>query len=140
MEAVTRSANVAMQFVETTTGYAYGMYVDGNGDGVRTADIKKAIDRRLGAMERLPDNFAGVDFGLLPSLPPVEPGSPAPGTDPIKLGASNLLSYSATGTSSSGSVYIRGRSGAQYVIRVLGDTGRTRILKFDARSGQWKPL
>ena len=140
MEAVTRSANVAMQFVETTTGYAYGMYVDGNGDGVRTADIKKAIDRRLGAMERLPDNFAGVGFGLLPSLPPVEPGSPAPGTDPIKLGASNLLSYSATGTSSSGSVYICGRSGAQYVIRVLGDTGRTRILKFDARSGQWKPL
>ena len=90
-------------------GYSFGVYVDGNGDGVRTPDITMSIDRPLGAVERLPDNFAGVDFGLLPGLPPVDAGSPAPGTDPIKLGASNLLSYSATGTSSSGSLYIRGR-------------------------------
>jgi hypothetical protein len=45
--------------------------------------------------------------------------------------------YSPTGTSSSGSVYICGRSKTQYVIRILGDTGRTRILRFDAPSGQW---
>ena len=140
MEAVTRSANAAMRFVESGAGYSYGVYVDGNGDGVRTQDITLSIDSPLGTPERLPDNFSGVDFGLLPALPPVEPGSPPPGTDPIKLGTSSLLSYSATGTSSSGSLYIRGRRGAQYVIRVLGDTGRTRVLKFDPRSNTWKPL
>ena len=140
MEAVSRSTNMAIEFVQAGTGYSYGTYVDGNGDGVRTPDIKKGIDRRLGAIEHLPDNYAGVDFGLLPGLPPVDAGSPAPGTDPIKLGSSNLLSYSAIGTSSSGSVYIRGRSQAQYVIRILGDTGRIRVLKFDQRSRQWKAL
>jgi hypothetical protein len=140
MEAVSRSANVALQFVQTGSGYSYGVYVDGNGDGVRTADINKGIDRRLGALEHLSDNFSGVDFGVLPGLPPVEAGTLAPGSDPIKLGAGNLLSYAATGTSSSGSVYICGRSKAQYVIRVLGDTGRTRVLRFDARARQWKPL
>ena len=121
-------------------GITYGTYVDGNGDGVRASDIKKGTDRRLGAIERLPDNYAGVDFGLLPGLPPVDPGSPAPGTDPIKLGSGNLLSYSAIGTSSAGSLYIRGRSKAQYTIRILGDTGRVRVLKFDPRSRRWKGL
>jgi len=140
MEAVSRSTNAAMQFIQVGAGYSYGIYVDGNGDGVRTLDIKNGIDRRLGAIERLPDNYAGVDFGLLPGLPPVDPGSPAPGTDPIKLGSSNLLSYSSIGTSSSGSVYVRGRGKVQYVIRILGDTGRTRVLKFDPYAHQWKAL
>lgn len=138
MEAVTRSTNAAMQFVQAGTGYSFGTYVDGNGDGVRTPDIQNGIDRSLGAMERLPDNYAGVDFGLLPGLPPVDPGSPAAGTDPVRLGNSNLLSYSSIGTSTSGSLYIHGRSQVQYVIRILGDTGRTRVLEFDPRSRQWE--
>jgi hypothetical protein len=140
MEAVNRSTNAALRFVESSAGYSYRVYLDGNGDGVRTADITASIDVPLGAIERLPDTFDGVDFGLLPALPPVEPGSPPPGTDPVKLGASNLLSYSPSGSSSSGSLYIRGRRGAQYVVRVLGDTGRTRVLKFDVHSYKWKPL
>ena len=94
MEAVTRSTNAAMQFVQDGAGYSYGVYVDGNGDGVRTSDITKGIDRRVGAVERLPDNYLGVDFGLLPNLPPVDPGGTPPGVDPIKFGASNLASKS----------------------------------------------
>jgi hypothetical protein len=129
-----------MQFVGTGNSFSYGVFVDGNGDGVRTQDIALSIDGQVAAFERLGDNFSGVEFGLLPALPPVEAGSSPPGTDPIKLGTSSLLSYSATGTSSSGSLYIVGRRGAQYVIRVLGDTGRTRILKFNADSNTWKPL
>ena len=139
MEAVNRSTNAAMQFASAGSGYSFGIYIDGNGDGVRTPDIKDGIDRAVGVIERLPVNFAGVDFGLLPALPPVDSDSPPPGTDPIKLGSSTLLSYSSTGTSSSGSVYIRGRR-VQYVIRILGDTGRTRVLKFDPQSGRWKAL
>jgi len=139
MEAVSRSTNAAMQFVQAGTGYSFGIYVDGNGDGVRTADIGNGVDVRLGAIERVPDNYPGVDFGLLPALPPVDPGGPPPGTDPIKLGSSTLLSYSSIGTSSAGSVYIRGRK-VQYVIRILGDTGRTRVLKFDRRDRLWKGL
>ncbi len=62
------------------------------------------------------------------------------GTDPIKLGASNILTFSPAGTSSPGSLYVLGRNRAQYVIRVLGQTGKTRVLKFDARARQWNPL
>ena len=138
MEAVKRSADVALQFAQTAQGIGYAAYVDGNGNGVRTPDIQRGIDRRLGFVERLPDRFAGVDFGVLPGLPPPE-GSAPPGSDPIKLGSRNLLSFSAVGTSSSGSVYIRGR-GAQYVVPVFGETGKTRVLKFNVRANRWSPL
>jgi hypothetical protein len=87
----------------------------------------------------LSDNYAGVDFGLLPDLPPIDPGGPPPGMDPIKLGSSALLSYAPSGSSSPGSVYIRGRK-VQYAIRILGDTGRTRILKFNPHDRLWKGL
>jgi type II secretory pathway pseudopilin PulG len=140
MEAVNRSTNTAMRFVKVGTHYVYRIYVDGNGDGVRTEDISSGVDRPLGAVERLADNHAGVDLAVLPGLPAVEPGSLAPGTDPVKLGSSSLLSYAPTGSSSSGSLYILGRGRVQYVIRIQGDTGRTRILKFESRSRRWKPL
>jgi len=140
MEAVQRSADVALRFTQTAGGYTYSVYLDGNGNGVRTRDIQRGIDRQIQTPERLRDQFAGVDFGTLPGLPPIDPAGPPPGTDPIKLGSSDILTFSALGTSSSGSLYIRGQRTAQYAIRVLGETGKTRVLKFEARTQQWKPL
>jgi len=135
-----QSTAVAAQFTQAAGSYAYAMYVDGNRNGVLTRDIQRGADRRLGAVERLSDQFTGVDFGAVPGLPAVDSGGTPPGTDPIRLGAGNLVSFSAAGTSSSGSVYIRGRRTAQFVVRVFGETGKTRVLKFDGRSRQWKPL
>ena len=140
MEAVLRSADVALQFVQAPGGYTFASYADGNGNGVRTRDIQRGTDQRIGAFERLADQFVGVDFGVLPGLPRVDAGSAPPGTDPIKLGPSNILTFTALGTSSSGSLYLRGRRNAQYVIRIFGETGKTRVLKFDPRAQQWKPL
>ena len=139
MEAVARSADVALQFVQTPDGYRYAEYRDGNGNGIRTRDIQRGLDPPVTAAERLPDQFAGVDFGVLPGLPAVDSGSTPLGTDPIKLGPSNILTFTALGTSSSGSLYIRGRRNIQYVIRVSGETGKVRVLKFDARGRQWLP-
>ena len=139
MEAVARSVDVALQFVPTTDGYTYAEYRDGNDNGIRTRDIQRGVDPPITAVERLPDQFAGVDFGVLPGLPAVDSGGAPPGTDPIKLGSSNILTFTALGNSSSGSLYVLGRRNAQYVIRVFGETGKTRVLKFDARARQWQP-
>jgi len=140
MDAIVRSADVGFRITQSSSGYAYTVYGDGNRNGIRTADIARGIDRELMPAERLPDLFAGVEFGVVPGLPPVDPGGTPPGTDPIKLGASNILTFSPAGTSSPGSLYVLGRNRAQYVIRVLGQTGKTRVLKFDARARQWNPL
>lgn len=140
MEAVVRSRTVALQFVSTSGTFAYTVYVDGNGDGVRTRDIQRGIDRPLAAVERLSDRFTDIEFGLVAGLPGIDPGDPPPGTDPIKLGTSNILSFSAMGTSTSGSLYIRGRRNTQCAIRVFGETGKVRALRYDSRTRQWKPL
>jgi hypothetical protein len=78
--------------------------------------------------------------GALPGLPSVDPGGTAPGSDPVRLGSGNIASFSAAGTASSGTIYIRGRRDVQYAVRIFGETGKTRMLKFDARTRRWKPV
>jgi hypothetical protein len=51
-----------------------------------------------------------------------------------------MVSFTAQGTATPGSLYIRGSGRAQFVVRIFGETGKTRILRFDPRSGTWKPL
>jgi type II secretory pathway pseudopilin PulG len=140
MEAIARSAAVGIRFVEEGGTFSYAVYVDGNGNGVRTTDISRGIDRPIHAAERLRDHFYGVDFGVLPGLPPVESGAALPGTDPVKLGAANILTFTPAGTSTSGSLYVLGRKGTQYVVRIFGETAKTRVLQFDRRARRWKPL
>jgi len=140
MEAVVRSTEVAMQFTETIGGYCYAVYRDGNRNGVLTRDIQDGIDRLIASVERLPDQFTGVDFGTIPGLPPVDAGGTPPGTDAIRLGAGSFASFSSAGSSSSGTVYIRSRRGAQYAVRIFGETGKTRMLKFDPMTRKWRPL
>jgi len=140
MEAVMRSADVALQFTSVAGGYSYAVYMDGNHNGVLTREIQRGIDRRVGPVEQLPDQFPGVDFGVIPGLPAIDPGSTAPGSDPIRLGAGSVATFSAAGTASSGTVYIRSRRDAQYAVRIFGATGKTRMLKFDLGTRQWRPL
>src|SRR5262245_28405522 len=106
-EAVMRSADVAMRFVQSGGGYAFAVHIDGNRNGVRAADIDRGIDRQLGAVQRLGDSFPGIDFGAIPGLPPVDEGAESPGSDPIRLGSSNAVTFTAMGTSTPGSLYIR---------------------------------
>lgn len=139
MDAVMRSVNVGLKFTAANGRYSYAVYVDGNGNGVRTSDISSGADPLLMPAERLADNFTNVEFGALPGLPAIDSGSSAPGADPIRLGASDIASFTALGTSTSGTVYIRGQR-AQYAVRIFGDTAKTRVLRFDARSNRWIPL
>jgi hypothetical protein len=140
MASVARSADVGLKFVDRGDGYVYTTYVDGNSNGVRTAEIDRGIDRVMQPAERLRDLFDGVDFGVRPGLPPVDSGGAPPGTHPVKLGTASILTFTPIGTSSSGSLYILGRRGAQYVVRIFGESGKTRVLRFDARANRWRPL
>jgi type II secretory pathway pseudopilin PulG len=140
MEAVFRTSNAAMRFSRIDGSYAYAVYLDGNRNGVRNVEIQQGIDREIQRRERLSDLFPGVDFGVVPDLPSVDPSSPPPGADPIRLGSADMAAFSPLGTSTPGSVYVRGRRDAQYVVRVFGQTGKIRVLKFNPRTRQWRPL
>jgi hypothetical protein len=139
MEAVTRSGSAALRLTRQSDHYDFTTYIDTNHNGVLSKDIQSGIDRVIQPADRLGDHFPGVDFGAIPGLPAVDPSSTAPGSDPIRLGSSDMVTFTSTGTATSGSLYIRGRRNAQYVVRVYGETGKTRVLKFLPGSSQWIP-
>jgi hypothetical protein len=49
----------------------------------------------------------------------------------VQLGRTNLLTFTPAGTATSGTIYIRDREGTQWAVRVLGATGRTRVLRYE---------
>ena len=48
----------------------------------------------------------------------------------MPIGPAKILTMSPDGTATSGTLYLRGAR-SQYAVRVLGATGRTRVLKYD---------
>ncbi len=128
MLAVQRTASVAIRFDADARGFRFATYQDGNGNGVRALDIAGNVDREIEQPVRLFELFPGVDFALVLD---------GQGADPIQLSGTSLLTFTPAGTATSGSVYLRGRDGSQYVIRILGATGRTRLLRFDQQQRGW---
>jgi hypothetical protein len=121
-EAIKRGVYVALRFEGSGTATSVSMFADGNGNGVRTKDIQRRIDRRIDSRVRLFEQFPGVRY------------------EDVKIGSSTLLSISPLGTATSGTLYIRGRDGTRMGVRILGATGRTRLLRYDTRSRAWLPM
>jgi prepilin-type N-terminal cleavage/methylation domain-containing protein len=134
--AVSRSTAVALRFEPIGSDYCFGEFVDGNGNGVRTADIASGVDAGRTSRRCLTDLFAGVSFGLLRAAPDLDGERSMSQTDGVRIGTSRILTLGADGTATSGTLYIHGRRG-QYAVRVLGATGRTRVLRLDRGTGQW---
>lgn len=138
MEAVKRSLRVGLRIEAPDTGYRFAFYIDGNRNGIRATDIARGTDPRLTPPERLADRFPGVTFGVADGVRPIDPSDAvAPGSDPIRLGRSDILTFGPDGTATAGTLYIRGAGRRQFAIRVLGATGRARVLLFDHASREW---
>jgi hypothetical protein len=116
---------VALVFVADADTYAVAAYGDGNGNGVRTLDITAGIDPLIEAPVRFSDLFPHVSLFL---------SDPAAARAPE---ATVLMSFSPIGTASSRTLYVRGRDHSQYAVRVLGVTGRTRLLRYVDATHQW---
>lgn len=139
VEAVRRNRSVALRLDPTDLG-RHGAYVDGDGDGVLQVDIDNGVDPPLGAGAHVSHVFSTVAFRVSLALPPPEGGGMlAAGSDPIRIGNTNLVSFNPLGTSTSGTIYLAGRDGSQMCVRLLGSTGRIRVLWFDRASATWRP-
>jgi len=139
MDAVAHSREVAIKFRQANGVYSFTVYVDGNRNGVLARDIQRGIDTPTLGPEQLSDNFRNVDFGVQPGTPAIEPGDDPPGDDPIRLGNAKSASFSSLGTATSGTIYVTGRGGAQYAVRVFGATGKIRVYRFNRPTGKWLP-
>ncbi len=138
VRAVTQSVHVGLRFEQEGGEYRYAMYADGDGDGLRARDIRSEVDPQLADFERIGDRFPGVAIGIAADVPGVAGRQTlASGSDPIRFGASDGVTFTPLGTATSGTLYLHHRSGRQLAVRVLGATGRIRILEFDADTASW---
>jgi Tfp pilus assembly protein FimT len=136
LSAIKRSKAHGLRFEVSTPDYRMTTVVDGNANGLRTSEIQQGVDRTLTAPEYLASHFRDVVFGILDGVPDAD-GQPANGSDGVRVGTSKLLAMNPDGTSSSGTLYVHGRDRSQYAVRVLGVTGRVRLLKYDLGHRRW---
>ena len=137
-QAAMRSRSIGLRFERDGSGYRYALFVDGNGNGLRASDVHSGRDQQIGDARRLREGFPGVSFGFVSdasegSSMRVRGAEP----DPIRLGLRDVIVFSPFGTGTSGTLYVRSRSGRQYAVRVFGGTGRTRVLEFRRQEGSW---
>lgn len=136
--AVMSGAAVGLRFRREAAGYAIQTFRDGDGDGISAADMSTGVDRAVEPVWRLSDKYPAVHFGLGPGIPSVGGQPSGTAVNPVRLGGSGILSFSPLGTASSGTLYVRGRrSGEQYALRVLGVTGRVRVLRYEPSRRAW---
>jgi Tfp pilus assembly protein FimT len=139
MEALKRNVDVAVRFGDARDGYPFAVFVDGNGNGVLERDINDGVDLPIAPPDRLEDHFRGISLRVVESVPGAEASEVvAKGSNPLRIGSSKLVSFSPTGTCTSGSIFVAGQSAPQAAVRMLGVTGRLRVFWFDRASRSWR--
>ncbi len=141
--AIRHSANVAVRFgVEPKGGVNFSLYRDGNGNGVKNADIRAGIDPKIDGPRRLGGLGFGLRFGFPPGIRPTDPGDPSHRLDrlddPVRFNDSDLASFDPLGGATPGSLYLTDGHQGLAAIRVLGRSGRVRVLTYKAATGRWK--
>ena len=119
---------MGLGFVSILRGITLSVFQDGYGNGIRSADILAGIDSQIEPAIALSDHFPDVNIGLTPN---------SPVNDPVQVGLTNIRTFTPVGTATSGTIYISDRAGTQWAVRVLGATGRTRVLRYDPSTQGW---
>jgi type II secretory pathway pseudopilin PulG len=132
--AVMSGQSVAVVFDDVAGEVGWRVCRDHDRDGVSRSDITDGVDRCDSAPQILSSQFAHVRVGYVPGVPGLD-GEPQPA--PLRFGVARMAVFSPSGTSSSGSIVVRGAGTAQSAVRVSGVTGRTRALRFDTGRQDW---
>ncbi len=138
LRAVASTRSVGLVFDQIGARWMFRICTDGNGNGLRRSDLTSGHDTCAGDPYDLTDLFPGMAIGVDPRLPgPVgEPGS----GDPVRFGTSDILSFSAGGTCTAGTLFLRSAGGTQYAVRISNVTTRTRVMRYEAGRRMWVPL
>jgi Tfp pilus assembly major pilin PilA len=126
--AVRSGAQTAIRFENGPRGPSYSLYMDGNRNGVLSAEIASGTDRRIAGPLELNAGASDVRVGINPGVPAIPPDSGVlDPSDPIRFGASNMVSFSPLGTATPGTFYLAGE-GLQGAVRVTGGSARVRLM------------
>jgi type II secretory pathway pseudopilin PulG len=137
IEAVRTGRVCGLRFDDDGSAIGFTRVADGNGNGLRSAEISNGVDPARGPRVRLADAFAGVRFAIVDAVPAIDGGPAlAADADPVRLGSS-ILAFTPTGSATSGTLYLASADRRQFAVRILGATGRVRIFEFDRATARW---
>lgn len=122
-------------------GWFWHVARDGNGNGLRASEIRVGIDPTLSGPHRLEDRMYPVrlgfpELGSIPRIPPAR-GHIRNLADPVRIGNTDLLTFSPLGTATSGTVYVSDGDTRLYGVVVFGSTGRIRVWRFVPEEKAW---
>lgn len=100
-----------------------GIYKDGNGNGILTADIQNGIDTTIGST--ILHSADGLKMGIPDWVKKDPEGNPIAGNDPVRFGRGNIISFSPMGHYSMGSLYFT----SEYICWVMRFNGHAGVIK-----------
>ena len=138
--ALTHGVTVGIKFRRDGGRYEWALYRDGNGNGVRTAEIASGVDRSLGLARVWPRNDGRP--GILTGAAVPDPGAPGSQLDrpddPIRFGSSDICSFTPVGESTPGSVYLWDGRDRMAVVRIFGRSAKVRTLYYFRGEKRWR--
>ena len=136
--AIARGRNVGVKFTRDGADWQYATYEDGDGDGIRSDDIKKNVDRLVAGPLRLAQQQQLAAIAL-PPVTIVDPDGDKlqPTAEPVQFNNSMICSFSPLGAGTPGSIYLTDGAGGVWCLRVYGPTGRVRLLRYEAQRRKW---
>jgi hypothetical protein len=139
--AISRGANIGLKFRKNGDRFEWTLYGDGNGNGIRTAEIASGVDRPLGVY--FPWSRNDVRPAIMTGTRVPDPSTPGRYLDriddPIRFNNSEICSFSPIGESTPGSVYLWDSRNRMAVVRVFGATAKVRVLYYRRGERKWKP-
>ncbi len=140
-DAVMTGKATALVFDQLPSGgWRCTVVQDGDDDGVRRNDIAAGHDYQVGRILELEADKAGL--GLIPDCDIPNPsGDGLLGgdlDDPVRVGSGNILTFTAQGTATSGTLYFSDGRQLMRAIRIYGITGRLRTLRWKIGCDRWR--
>ena len=138
--ALVRGITVGIKFRRDGGQYEWALYRDGNGNGIRSAEIASGVDRSLGLSIVWPRS--DVRPGILTGGTVPDPSAPGKKLDrpddPIRFNNSDICSFSPAGESTPGSIYLWDGRDRMAVLRVFGRSAKVRTLYYFRGEKSWR--
>ena len=126
-DAVMNARATAAVFEQRTDGsWRCFIAVDGDGDGIRSRDIRALVDPVVG--EILHFEAGGAGLGILQGefVPDPSGRGRLRGnlSDPVRAGRGNIITFTPRSTATPASIYLTDHRARMRVLRIYGGTGR----------------
>ena len=140
-DAVMNARSTAAVFEQLHDGsWRCFIAVDGDGDGIRSRDIRRRVDPVVGEIIHFEAGGAGLGILQGEFVPDPSGRGRLRGnrSDPVRAGRGNMITFTPRGTASPASLYLTDHRARMRVLRVYGGTGR--VISRVWRSGwpEWR--